>query len=74
MSIGSSANSSSASAPFAAARTSWPSCSRRRRSSFRLTLSSSAMRIVADTAVRILAARSPRSTSAASLGKAAGTR
>ena len=46
MSIASSANSSSASTPFAAARTAWPSCSRRRRSSFRLTPSSSAMRIV----------------------------
>ena len=57
----SSANSSSASAPFAAARTSWPSCSSRRRSSFRLTPSSSAMRIVArHRPVRILAARRPR--------------
>ena len=49
MSIAPSANSSSASAPFAAARTEWPSCSSRRRSSFRLTPSSSAMRIMGDT-------------------------
>ena len=45
----SSANSSSASTPSAAALTAYPSCSRRRRSSFRLMASSSAMRTVAAT-------------------------
>ena len=56
----SSAKSSSASRPSEAARTSWPSCSRRRRRSFRLMLSSSAMRMLA-----VIVVRDPRARAAA---------